>query len=449
MSLERLASILECPRTKGSLTLKDGKFFSEEAALSYESYMGIPWLFKEPHIQLYQWQSSLKNLVFFLQSQTTLLEQQLSQPGLSPKTVTRLQLLKEALHFNAERTFEILEPLIGSGQIEKPISQDLALEKLPHTQHLNSYFHTLFRDWAWTSGESQRYSEQVVDLFNKASLSQVVVLGSGASRLTVDLHQGLCPDLTVALDINPFLFFSSKKLLSGETMELYEIPIAPLLLKDCAVKQTLKSSCSMPSNFHFLFADGINLPFKPKSLSAVVTPWYIDIISQDFALLAKKINHCLEKDGCWVNYGPLGYDNFKAKSYSKEELEDHLITSGFKIDNIEVFEMDYLASPHSSQARKEKVLGFKAIKEKDAKEPPYFHYLPQWIINGDEPIPRSEVMEQVQIRNQVAYELLNIINGKRSRNDIVPLMMNHYNMTHEMAEETLITFLINYYERRV
>ncbi|MCB0357131.1 MAG: PqqD family peptide modification chaperone, partial [Bdellovibrionales bacterium] len=108
-----------------------------------------------------------------------------------------------------------------------------------------------------------------------------------------------------------------------------------------------------------------------------------------------------------------------------------------------------LVSPHSSQGREEKVLGFSVQKIKDAKEPPYFSYLPKWITDANEPIPRSEIMDQVQIRNQVGYELLNTINGKRSRNDIIPLMMNHYKMSQDMAEETLITFLINYYERRV
>ncbi|MCB9025623.1 MAG: hypothetical protein H6625_04855 [Bdellovibrionaceae bacterium] len=449
MSLENLSSILECPRSKGSISIKNGLLHSENAGISFDSYLGIPWFFREPEIQLYQWQNSLKSLVFYLQGQTTILEQQINIADLGTKTKNRLLLLKEAIHFNAEKLFEILEPLIASGEVSKPISQKLVLEKLPHTQHLNSYFHTLFRDWSWATQESHQFSEQVISLFKNEKPKNIVFLGSGASRLSLDVHNYFTPELSLAMDINPLLFFCAKKVMGGEAIEFYEIPIAPLLLKDCAVKQNLSYKGVAPQNFEFIFSDAVNLPCKPKSLQAVVTPWFIDIVNQDFSKLAKKINHCLEKEACWINYGPLGYDNFKAQSYSKEELEEQLVNSGFKIENISIFEMDYLVSPHSSQSRREKVLGFCARKEKDAKEPPHFTYLPKWIADANEPIPRTEIMEQVQIRNQVAYELLNTINGKRSRKDIVPLMVNHYGMTQEMAEETLITFLINYYERRV
>ena len=449
MSLEKLSPLLECPRTKTSLEVKDNNLYCGEENFSYEPYMGIPWLFKEPDIQLYQWQNSLKSLVMFLQGQMTLLEHQLAKSGLLESTKTRLNNLAEAVHFNAEKIFEVLEPLIGAGEVNKPLSQQLVLEKLPHTQHLNSYFHTLFRDWSWQTNESEKFSQQVVELFQGAQLDSLAFLGSGASRLSVDVHEAMAPQLSVAIDINPLLFFSAKKVLNKEALEFFEIPIAPLHLKDCAVKQKLSYDNKAPENFEFLFADAVNLPFKPKSLSGVVTPWFIDIVAQDFPLLASKINHCLDKDGLWVNYGPLGYDNFKSKSYSKEELEEHLKSSGFNIESIDIFDMEYLVSPHSSQSRKEKILGFRARKQKDAKEPPYYNYLPKWITDPTEPIPRNEFMEQVQIRNQVSYELLNTIDGKRSRNDIIPMMVNHYSMTTELAEETLITFLINYYERRV
>ncbi|MCB0357291.1 MAG: hypothetical protein KDD40_09805, partial [Bdellovibrionales bacterium] len=76
-------------------------------------------------------------------------------------------------------------------------------------------------------------------------------------------------------------------------------------------------------------------PFKPKSLNTIITPWFIDIVAQDFSSLAKKINHCLDQNGLWINIGPLGYDNFKAQSYSKEELEEHLKLAGFKINKLD------------------------------------------------------------------------------------------------------------------
>ncbi|MCB0389906.1 MAG: hypothetical protein KDD58_01390 [Bdellovibrionales bacterium] len=449
MSLEKLALLLECPRTKSTIEIKDGLLHSTKENFSFESYMGIPWLFREPDIQLYQWQNSLKSLVMFLQGQMSMIEHQLSKPDLMEKTKQRLNQLAEAVHHNAEKIFEVLEPLIGTGEVSKPKSQKLVLEKLPHTQHLNSYFHTLFRDWAWNTNEKKQFSQKVIDLFPKTKLNNIAFLGAGASRMCVDVHLAIAPELSVAIDINPLLFFSAKKVLNKEPLEFYEVPIAPIELKDCAVKQKLSYDKTIPDNFMFLFADAVNLPFKPKSLSAIVTPWFIDIVAQDFSLLAKKINHCLDKEGCWINLGPLGYDNFKSRSYSKQELEELLVESGFDIETIELFEMEYLVSPHSSQSRKEKVLGFRAKKVKDAKEPPYYHYLPKWITDPQEPIPRNEMMDQAQIRSQVAYELLNTMDGKRCRNDIIPLMVNHYKMSEELAEETLITFLINYYERRV
>ncbi|MCB0357292.1 MAG: hypothetical protein KDD40_09810, partial [Bdellovibrionales bacterium] len=257
MSIDQISSLLECPRTKSAITVKDGHLYSPSNNYTYESYMGIPWFFKEPEIQLYQWQNSLKSLVLFLQGQMTLIERELTKSGMLDKTKSRLNHLKDAIHFNAEKIFEILEPLIGAGEVGKPQSHHLVLEKLPHTQHLNSYFHTLFRDWSWETDEREQFTEHLQQLIDQQTLENVAFLGAGSARLCVDIHQALSPKQSIAIDINPLLFFSAKKVLQGERVEFFEIPIAPIHLKDIAVKQQLTFTGSSLDNFDFLFADAV------------------------------------------------------------------------------------------------------------------------------------------------------------------------------------------------
>ncbi len=452
MSLEQLSQILECPRSKNSLVVKKGSLYSNKEELSYNNFSDIPWLFKQPDIQLFQWQEHLRNLLHFfhLQSQNLKFEIQKTSPTL--KTKNRLELIQEGLHHNIKALSKLLSPLLSVGEVYRPDSYQLAMEKLPHTQHLNSYTHTLFRDWAWDENEINKFTALTLELFKQDSPKNLVVLGSGASRLSWDIHLQSNSQHTICVDINPLLFFAAKAILSGNSIELYEFPTAPLLMEHSAVKHRLKSGSSQPldlKNFDFLFADAITLPFKSKSLQTVLTPWFIDIIPEDFSNFAKRLNRILTPGGSWINIGPLSYDNFKSQGYSQEEIFEILQASGFKIEVFKNLEMDYLVSPYSSQTRREKVLGFNVKKVKEAKQPPTFTYLPDWITSKDSPIPKSDATVESQLKHQVAYQLLNLINGKRTQKDIINIMKNSYNMTDELAEQTLVTFLIHYFENKL
>ena len=74
----------------------------------------------------------------------------------------------------------------------------------------------------------------------------------------------------------------------GDKLKLYEFPIAPLALEDDAVLRTLAAPKPV-DRFHLVLGDALRTPFPDWSFDTVVTPWLIDIISEDLPLLAARI----------------------------------------------------------------------------------------------------------------------------------------------------------------
>ncbi len=56
---------------------------------------------------------------------------------------------------------------------------------------------------------------------------KVLVLGAGAGRLAYDLHMRTTAALTAVLDFNPLLLIVAERVTRGDSLELYEFPLAP------------------------------------------------------------------------------------------------------------------------------------------------------------------------------------------------------------------------------
>jgi ubiquinone/menaquinone biosynthesis C-methylase UbiE len=99
------------------------------------------------------------------------------------------------------------------------------------------------------------------------------------------------------MDFNPLLMLVAKAVTQGEKLNLYEFPIAPLALEDDAVLRKLAAPEVVGDNFHLVLGDALRPPYPEKSFDTIITPWLIDIISEDLPVLAARINRLLKKDG--------------------------------------------------------------------------------------------------------------------------------------------------------
>jgi threonine dehydrogenase-like Zn-dependent dehydrogenase len=98
------------------------------------------------------------------------------------------------------------------------------------------------RDWAWGDEENAASLKQVrAVLHENVSLGNVLVLGAGAGRLAYDLHMQMDCTTTVAMDFNPLLLLIAQSVTRGDTLKMYEFPIAPKSLEDDAVLRTLSA----------------------------------------------------------------------------------------------------------------------------------------------------------------------------------------------------------------
>lgn len=438
---ERLIEILECPVSRTPLNAKPQ---------AYTTLGDIPWFFRHPESMLLQWQARARAALHSLESHISRLEVELLDSSLLPSTQQRLKKLKAGYELNIKTFTEILQPLITTAGTPPASIATAVADKVPVTQILESYFDNIFRDWAWENGENIEQLECLKAVGAPAQWGQAAVIGSGGSRLAYDILQWFQPVLLVALDINPLLLLTAQKLCRGESLTLCEFPLNPLQMDEVVVEQRCQAPHPATEALQFLFADGMNLPFKAKALDQIVTPWFIDIIPQDLNELARKINRSLKTNGQWFNFGPLGFQHtMNSKCYSVQEVEEILKSSGFKVAHSEQRRVRYLQSPHGGHWRTENVFCFQAVKVSEAKEPKFYQYLPHWLMDHSQPIPMSQELATAMMNHRIYAEVLSAIDGKRSLHQIADLMVQHYKMEHSMALESLSAFLTAQYERAI
>ena len=113
----------------------------------------------------------------------------------------------------------------------------------------------------------------------------MLVLGAGAGRLAYDIHDNFDCAMTVAMDFNPMLMLVAQTVTRGDTLELYEFPIAPQGFDDGAVKRTLSAPKALDDGFQLVLGDALRAPFRAGAFDTIVTPWLIDIIDDDLGTL--------------------------------------------------------------------------------------------------------------------------------------------------------------------
>ncbi|MGI9258405.1 MAG: PqqD family peptide modification chaperone, partial [Gammaproteobacteria bacterium] len=292
--------------------------------------------------------------------------------------------------------------------------------------------------------------ELALEHADRDQIGKILTLGAGSCRLPYDLHRRHNPELSVAVDINPLLLLLASRVIHGETVPMYEFPVAPIDHKSFAVRRT----CSAPlpigksrGSFHLLFADALNPPFRNGVFDTVVTPWVIDIIPQDLREFIPTLNRVLKKGGIWVNTGSLAFFHKDPSwCYSEEEVLELIKAAGFEILSSERRKLRYLQSPHSAHRRVENVLTFSARKTKTIGPRHHYEHLPQWILDTDEPIPEHFEFSVASSNHLLSAQVLAAINGKRTIDEIGKLLSKQYGLESNEAENAVRRILVELYE---
>ena len=449
LAMTNLATLLACPRCdKTPLEQEDSNLHCKACDVDFPSINGIPWMFAEPQATLGEWRGRLQFALQQLSHEIAGLEQELKTGDLHSLTRRRLERYKKAVEYHHRSLSKLLRP-VDMQAVYGNYESYLALRtRLPADQGLNTYYANIHRDWAWGDEENGASLKQVqAVLHDHAKLGNVLVLGAGAGRLAYDIHRNLDCTTTVAMDFNPLLLLVAQAVTRGETLKLYEFPIAPLALEDDAVLRSLTAPEVADERFHLVLGDALRAPFPDGSFDTVVTPWLIDIITDDLPVLAARINNLLAENGRWINFGSLAFSSpRRARRYSPEETKAIVAENGFSNPYVSQKTIPYMCSPASRHGRQEKVFSFSAYKERDAKKPERYKALPDWIVTGKEPVPLSPSFRTQAMTTQVYSFIMSLIDGKRSIQDMASVLEKQKLMSKEEAVPAIRSFLTRMYD---
>jgi len=444
-----LAAVLACPRCdKTPLEPRDDQFHCKACKIDFPSIEGIPWMFAEPQATLGEWRGRLQFALQTLAHEIAGLERELGADDLSPLARRRVERYKKCVESHRRKLQKLLHP-VDVQALQGNFESYLALRtRLPTDQGLNTYYANIHRDWAWGDEENLASLKQIqAVLHDHAELGRVLVLGAGAGRLAYDIHQTFDCEATVAVDFNPLLLLVAKAVTAGEQLSLYEFPIAPLALEDDAVLRKLTAPDPVDDTFHLVLADALRPPFAEASFDTVVTPWLIDIISEDLPVFSARINRLLKPEGRWVNFGSLAFAApQKSHCYSPEEVKAIVAENGFSDPYVSQATIPYMCSPASRHGRRERVFTFSTYKERDANRPERHKALPDWIVTGDDPVPATPSFRQQAMTTQIYAFIMSLIDGKRSIMDMAAVLEQQRLMSKEEAIPAIRSFLTKMYD---
>ena len=444
-----LNTLLACPRCdKTPLGQAADQFRCTACKIDFPSIGGIPFMFAEPQASLGEWRGRLQFALQTLSHEIAGLDRELKNEDLRPLTRRRVERYRKSVEQHQRKLQKLLRP-VDLQSLAGNYESYLALRtRLPADQGLNTYYANIHRDWSWGDEENAASLNQIQSvLHDHAQLGKVLVLGAGAGRLAYDIHMQLDCDVTVAVDFNPLLMLVAQQVTSGKTLKLYEFPIAPASLEDDAVLRTLSAPEPVREGFHLVLGDALRLPFADRSFDTVVTPWLIDIITEDLSILAARINNLLADNGRWVNFGSLAFGSkARARCYSPEETKIIVAESGFSDPYVSQKKIPYMCSPASRHGRREKVFTFAAYKERAVDKPARYKALPDWLVTGKEPVPLLQSFRTQAMTTQIYSFIMSLIDGRRSIREMAAVLEKQKLMSKQEAEPAIRSFLTKMYD---
>ncbi|MCI0516762.1 MAG: carnosine N-methyltransferase family protein [Woeseiaceae bacterium] len=445
----RLEEHLACPRCDKKPLVRDvDRYRCSGCKAEFPDIGGIPWLFADAESALGEWRNRLHYSLQQLSHESQRIKAELIAEDRRELTRKRLEQQLAATDKHKKMLRQMLSP-VDVQSMQAGYESQLALRtRLPVDQGLNTYYANVHRDWAWGDRENDASLAQIRSVLPKdAQPGKVLVLGAGACRLAYDMHMQLRAEMTVALDFNPLLMLVARQVVSGETLQMYEFPMAPKSLDDYAVLRKLQAPEPVRENFFLLLGDVLRPPFSAGVFDTVVTPWLIDIVSEDLTAFAARINILLKPGGRWINFGSLAFDSpDRARRYSPEEVLVIAGECGFAPPQVTQAAIPYMCSPASRHCRQETVFTFSAVKQDEAENPGRHKALPDWIVTGDVPVPLLPSFRTQAMSTQIYSFIMSLIDGKRSIRDMAKVLEQQKLMTRKEAEPAIRNFLTRMYD---
>ncbi len=404
--------LLCCPRCRQPLSVGDVATCASCAA-SFPSIGGLPWLFAEPEAALGEWRARAHGFLAGLESQAARYRASLTDEVTRASTRNRLKLLAAACTDHARRLRALLAPLFDASPAAAPEIYSALGTTLPSGQGLTGYYANLHRDWAWGEEENEAGYRLVDAALGPEPPGRTLLLGVGAGRLAYELHRRRAPALLVAADINPLFLLAASRLYTGDTLELYEFPLAPRDAASHAILRRLRAPAPVGPGVHLMYADATRAPFREGAFDTVITPWLIDVLDDDLVVFARRVNRWLRPGGRWVNSGSLSFaSDAPERRYALEEVLEIVADSGFA--KIEPFQetIPYLCSPASRHGRRESVVTFAAVKSAEAAQPAAVQRMPAWLERADLPIPLLPELQARQLELRVLTYVVSLVDGR-------------------------------------
>ena len=447
-SLPELLACPRCDKTPLSPGDRPGELRCDACKVDFPSVGGIPWMFAEPDYSLGEWRNRLHFVLKRLGQDVQQIDFELKKDDLHALTRKRLEQQKEAAQKHKESLKELFEPMDIQAS-ETNIASYLAMRtRLPVDQGLNTYYPNVHRDWSWGKEENEASLAQIRQvLAANDDIGDTLILGAGACRLAYDLHMSCKASNTIAMDFNPLLLLVADRVTRGERLDLYEFPIAPKSMNDSAVLREVSAEAPVRDGFQLVFGDVLRPPFATGRFDTVVTPWLIDIVTENLPVLAARINTLLKPGGRWVNFGSLtfAYPAF-SRRYSPEEVIAFVQDSGFDSPIVHEASIPYMCSPASRHGRQETTFTFSAVKKDKVPAPERYKALPDWIVTGKETVPLLRAFKTQASTTQIYGYVMSLIDGKRSIADMAKMMEDQKLMTRQEAEPAIRNFLIRMYD---
>lgn len=406
----------------------------------------VPWLYPQPESARERWAGDLAILLANLAAQSAALAEARGRSGLSALARVRLARLQRGRQHQHSQFCALLAPFALSDN-QQPTAAGAPPAQPNRSQSLLSYHSNLFRDWNWENGETVHMLESITDILQAAAVPQLgrlLTLGSGAGRLSYDLHCLVGPETSTLLDLNPLLQGVAAAIAAGADIELPEFPIAPLDLESVCLNRVLSAPPDIQRStapLRFVLGDCLAPPFAPGSFDSVLTPWLIDILPVPLAQFLPILNRLLPIGGHWLNTGSLVFDSGSPEeALCFEEVEALMGAAGFELKAVTRTRQPYLQSPASAHGRLEMVTTFCAVKRRDvapAAEPPPGPPAGPPAVDSSAALPRPARYDALAAHHLLRAQVLAAINGERSLQELSVLLGARYNMTAAHAAQII------------
>lgn len=430
--------LVVCPRCRGSLALLAAGLACNDCGRTYPKVDGIPVLFEDPTERIAEWARQLAEFVRDNAGVRAKLLAQMTAERVLDRTRARLERLHAGLGAHADRILALLadadlRPTTAEGG-------KTARRAVPGEGTITAYYHQIHRDWGWDDArntEADDMATAVAEVLGHTPMGNTLVLGAGACRLPYDLHHRHGAARTVAIDINPLPFFVARRVIEGQEVRLFELPLRPRHSERVCVDRRLRRSGPPVQGFELVFADGLDPPVRSGAFDTVLTPWFIDQIPTDAALLMPVLRDVLAPGGRWLNFGPLIYHPTHTRlvhRYCVDELLELAETWGFEIERHSYRRMHYMESPDGTQGRTEHVLV--SLARKTDAEPQALERAPPpeaWLTDPSQSVPRLAGLDDYRAPHPMFDAVVALIDGQRTTEDIAALLVERHGLPADAA----------------